>query len=198
MAENIHPIFDTILEREAKEKLLGQRGLVVWMTGLSGSGKSTLAKALEKKLYQEGVLTKLLDGDNLRTGLNNDLGFSTADRNENIRRGAETAKLFLDAGMVTICSFVSPTKDLRLMAQEIIGGTDFCEVFIKASFDECARRDVKGLYKKALKGEIKDFTGLDAPFEEPEQPAILVDTEKYNQEESLDLLYNKLIEKIKK
>jgi adenylylsulfate kinase len=198
MAENIHPIFDTILERDAKEKLLGQRGLVVWMTGLSGSGKSTLAKALEKKLYQEGVLTKLLDGDNLRTGLNSDLGFSTADRNENIRRVAETAKLFLDAGMVTICSFVSPTKDLRLMAQEIIGNTDFCEVFIKASFDECARRDVKGLYKKALKGEIKDFTGLDAPFEEPEQPAILVDTEKYNQEESLDLLYNKLIEKIKK
>lgn len=197
MAENIHPIFDTLLEREAKEKLLGQRAIVVWMTGLSGSGKSTLARALEKRLFKEGVLTKLLDGDNLRTGLNNDLGFSAEDRNENIRRVAETAKLFLDGGLVTICSFVSPTKDLRAMAQEIIGATDFYEVFIKASFDECARRDVKGLYEKALKGEIKDFTGLDAPFEEPEKPAVLVDTEKYNQEESLDLLYNKLIEKIK-
>ena len=197
MAENIHPIFDTLLEREAKEKLLGQRAIVVWMTGLSGSGKSTLARALEKRLFKEGVLTKLLDGDNLRTGLNNDLGFSAEDRNENIRRVAETAKLFLDGGLVTICSFVSPTKDLRAMALEIIGATDFYEVFIKASFDECARRDVKGLYEKALKGEIKDFTGLDAPFEEPEKPAVLVDTEKYNQEESLDLLYNKLIEKIK-
>ncbi len=197
MAENIHPIFDTLLEREAKEKLLGQRAIVVWMTGLSGSGKSTLARALEKRLFKEGVLTKLLDGDNLRTGLNNDLGFSAEDRNENIRRVAETAKLFLDGGLVTICSFVSPTKDLRAMAQEIIGATDFYEVFIKASFDECASRDVKGLYEKALKGEIKDFTGLDAPFEEPEKPAVLVDTEKYNQEESLDLLYNKLIEKIK-
>ena len=197
MAENIHPIFDTLLEREAKEKLLGQCAIVVWMTGLSGSGKSTLARALEKRLFNEGVLTKLLDGDNLRTGLNNDLGFSAEDRNENIRRVAETAKLFLDGGLVTICSFVSPTKDLRAMAQEIIGATDFYEVFIKASFDECASRDVKGLYEKALKGEIKDFTGLDAPFEEPEKPAVLVDTEKYNQEESLDLLYNKLIEKIK-
>ena len=118
MADNIHPIFDNMLEREAKELLLNQRAVVIWLTGLSGSGKSTLAKGLEKKLYEQGILTKLLDGDNLRTGLNNNLGFSASDRHENIRRVAETAKLFVDSGVVTICSFVSPTVALRKLAQE--------------------------------------------------------------------------------
>lgn len=186
-----------MLDRTAKESLLQQRAVVIWMTGLSGSGKSTLAKGLESKLYNEGILTKLLDGDNLRTGLNKNLSFSEEDRQENIRRVAETAKLFLENGIVTICSFVSPTKDIRNMAANIIGKADFLELYIAASFDACAQRDVKGLYKKALNGEIKDFTGLDAPFDAPEDPFLLVDTEKLNIDESIDLLYTELIKKIK-
>ena len=185
-----------MLDRKAKESLLKQQAVVIWMTGLSGSGKSTLARGLEKKLHHEGILTKLLDGDNLRTGLNKNLGFSEEDRLENIRRVAETAKLFLENGVVTICSFVSPTLALRNMAREIIGEDDFLEVFIDASFDECAKRDVKGLYKKALKGEIKDFTGLDAPFDMPEIPFLAIDTEKLTIDESADLLYQKVIKKI--
>ena len=196
MTKNIHPIFDNMLDRKAKEGLLKQHALVIWMTGLSGSGKSTLARGLEKKLHHEGLLTKLLDGDNLRTGLNKNLGFSEEDRLENIRRVAETAKLFLENGVVTICSFVSPTLALRNMAREIIGEDDFLEVFIDASFDECTKRDVKGLYKKALKGEIKDFTGLDAPFDMPETPFLAIDTEKLTIDESADLLYQKVIKKI--
>ena len=197
MGNNIHPIFDNMLDRQAKEGLLNQHAVVIWMTGLSGSGKSTLARALEQKLHKEGILTKLLDGDNLRTGLNNNLGFSEADRLENIRRVAETAKLFLDNGVVTICSFVSPTTALRKMAKEIIGEENFLEVFIDASFDECANRDVKGLYKKAMKGEIKDFTGLDAPFDRPEQPFLNIDTVGLSIEEASELLYQNVIKKVK-
>ena len=198
MTTNIHPIFDNMLDRKEKEGLLQQQGVVIWMTGLSGSGKSTLARGLEHKLHNQGILTKLLDGDNLRTGLNKNLGFSEEDRLENIRRVAETAKLFLDNGVVTICSFVSPTKALRNMAKEIIGEDDFLEVFVEASFDECTKRDVKGLYKKALKGEIKDFTGLDAPFDSPMQPFLTIDTEQLTIAESVDLLYQKVIKKIRK
>jgi adenylylsulfate kinase len=198
MSENIHPIFNNMLDRQAKEKLLNQHAVVIWMTGLSGSGKSTLARGLEKRFYEQGILSKLLDGDNLRTGLNKDLGFSEEDRQENIRRVAETAKLFLHNGVVTICSFVSPTMKVRKMAGDIIGREDFLEIFIDASFAECANRDVKGLYKKALDGEIKDFTGLDAPFEAPAKPYIRVDTEKLNIEESIDLLYKELYKRIKK
>ena len=197
MTQNIHPIFDTMLNRREKESLLAQKAVVVWMTGLSGSGKSTIAKGLEKRLYDHGIITKLLDGDNLRTGLNKNLGFSDEDRSENIRRVAETAKLFLDTGIVTICSFVSPTKSIRKIAEDIIGNDDFLEVIIDASFDECAKRDVKGLYKKAIKGEIKNFTGLDAPFEKPANPYFLIDTEALSPAESVDLLFNKLIKTIK-
>jgi adenylylsulfate kinase len=197
MSENIHPIFDNMLSREAKEELLHQHAVVIWMTGLSGSGKSTIAKGLEKVLHDKGVLTKLLDGDNLRTGLNKNLGFSDDDRQENIRRVAETAKLFLDNGVVTICSFVSPTRAIRELAKAIIGSDDFLEVFVDASFDECAKRDVKGLYKKALNGEIKNFTGLDAPFEAPEKPFVRVDTENSDSQESVDLLFQEVIKKIK-
>jgi adenylylsulfate kinase len=196
MAANIYPIFDNILDRKAKEGLLNQRAVVIWMTGLSGSGKSTLARKLEQNLHHQGVLTKLLDGDNLRTGLNKNLGFSEADRLENIRRVAETAKLFLENGVVTICSFVSPTTALRNMAREIIGEDDFLEIFVDASFDECSKRDVKGLYKKAIKGEIKDFTGLDAPFDRPNKPFLSIDTEKLTVDESADLLYKNVIKKI--
>lgn len=197
MTENIHPIFNRMLDRKAKESLLNQRGVAVWMTGLSGSGKSTLANELENRLYKEGIFTKILDGDNVRTGLNKNLGFSDEDRHENIRRVAETAKLFIDNGIVTLCSFVSPTKEIRGMACKIIGKDDFLEIYVKASFEECGKRDVKGLYKKALNGEIKDFTGLDAPFDIPEKPFLEIDTEKLSIDESVDLLYQQVIKKIR-
>jgi adenylylsulfate kinase len=147
------------------------------MIGLSGSGKSTIAKEVEKSLHQQGFLTQLLDGDNLRTGINNNLGFSEADRLENIRRAAETAKLFLNCGIITICSFISPTRQIRQLAAGVIGPEDFLEVYVNAPFEECERRDVKGLYAKARKGEIKNFTGLDAPFEAPEHPFLELRTD---------------------
>ncbi len=175
-SNNIHPIFDTILKQSDKERLLKQRGIVLWMVGLSGSGKSTLAKALEKDLHQAGYLTQLLDGDNLRTGLNNNLGFSEADRLENIRRAAEVSKLFMNCGIVTICSFISPTEEIRDMARTIIG-EGFMEVYINCPIEICEQRDVKGLYKKVRNGEIKNFTGIDSPFEGPAHPDIEIRTD---------------------
>lgn len=197
MDRNIHPIFDSLLPREKKEKLLGQKGIVLWMTGLSGSGKSTLAKGLEAMLYEKGVLTKLLDGDNLRTGLNFDLGFSDEDREENIRRVAEAAKLFVHCGIVTICSFVSPTIRIRELAKKIIGVNDFYEVYVNASFTTCAERDVKGLYKKAMSGEIKNFTGLDAPFEPSVSPFIELNTDNESVDGSLNTLFRSVLPVIK-
>lgn len=196
-ATNIHPIFNQLLQRRDKENLLQQKALCIWMTGLSGSGKSTIAQGLERKLHQNGILTAILDGDNVRTGINNNLGFTEEDRTENIRRIAEINKLFLQNGIVTINSFVSPTKDIRDLAKEIIGEQDFYEVYINASFDECSRRDVKGLYKKALNGEIKNFTGLDAPFEAPEDAALEIKTAEQSIEESVETIYNFFIKKIK-
>lgn len=174
--ENIHPVFNTLLNRESKEKLLSQRAKVIWLTGLSGSGKSTIAKGLENELHLLGYLTMVLDGDNVRTGINNNLGFSEDDRKENIRRIAEVAKILLNSGVITICCFVSPTEELRAIARNIIGKIDFIEVFVNTSIEECERRDVKGLYAKARKGEIKDFTGISAPFEPPLNPDIDVQT----------------------
>ncbi len=196
-ATNIHPTFHHLLQRSDKEALLQQKALCIWMTGLSGSGKSTIAQGLEKKLHEQGILTKILDGDNVRTGINNNLGFSEADRTENIRRIAEVNKLFLDAGIVTINSFVSPTKDIRDLAKSIIGEQEFYEVYINASFEECAKRDVKGLYKKAIAGEIKNFTGLDAPFEAPSDAALEIKTAEQNIEESIETIYAFFISKIK-
>lgn len=172
MPEHIHPIFDHILQRQDKEQLLGQKSVVIWLTGLSGSGKSTIARLVERELHAKGRLTMLLDGDNVRTGLNNNLGFSQEDRTENIRRIAETAKLFLNCGIITLCSFVSPTRAIRAQAREIIGDENFCEVFVNTPLEVCEQRDVKGLYKKARAGEIKNFTGIDAPFEAPLKPAL--------------------------
>ncbi|MCW5908215.1 MAG: adenylyl-sulfate kinase [Chitinophagales bacterium] len=174
--ENIHPIFNTLLNRESKEKLLNQRAKVIWFTGLSGSGKSTIAKGLENELHLLGYLTMVLDGDNVRTGINNNLGFSEEDRKENIRRIAEVAKILLNSGVIAICCFVSPTEELRTIARNIIGKDDFVEVFVNTSIEECERRDVKGLYAKARKGEIKDFTGISAPFEAPANPDVDVKT----------------------
>jgi adenylylsulfate kinase len=195
-ATNIHPIFNKLLQRSDKENLLQQKAICIWMTGLSGSGKSTIAQGLEKKLHENGIVTTILDGDNVRSGINNNLGFSDVDRKENIRRIAEINKLFLQTGIVTINSFVSPTKEVRDFAKEIIGD-DFYEVYVNASFDECAKRDVKGLYKKALNGEIKNFTGLDAPFEAPINAALEIKTAEQTIEQSIETIYNFFISKIK-
>lgn len=197
MAEHIYPIFDQTLTRQDKETLLNQRAVVIWMAGLSGSGKSTLAKGLERELHSRGHLTELLDGDNLRSGINNNLGFSEADRLENIRRSAETAKLFLQAGLVTICSLISPTEEIRNLARNIIGAEDFFEVYINAPFAVCAERDVKGLYKKALNGEIKNFTGLDAPFEAPANPDLEIKTDLNDYSDSLQKLLDAVLPHIK-
>ncbi|MEP2773868.1 MAG: adenylyl-sulfate kinase [Fulvivirga sp.] len=197
MAENIHPIFDTILSTEKKEELLEQTSIVIWMVGLSGSGKSTLARALENELYQQGFLTALLDGDNLRSGINNNLSFSNEDRIENIRRAAEASKLFAMNGVITICSLISPTKQIRAMARSIIG-EKYCEVFIDCPLEVCESRDVKGLYAKARKGEIPEFTGISSPFEKPTDADINIDTANQDLESSLKELINKISKKIRR
>jgi adenylylsulfate kinase len=195
--ENIHPIFDKILNRSHKETLLKQRSIVIWMIGLSGSGKSTIAKALEQDLFERGHLTQLLDGDNLRTGINNNLGFSEADRIENIRRSAEVSKLFLNCGIITICSFISPTEEIRQTAKNVIGEKDYFEVFVNCPFEICEQRDVKGLYKKARNGEIKNFTGLDAPFEAPKNPSIELRTDLKDLESCKEELVQAILKRIK-
>ena len=183
--DNIYPIFDRMLSRQDKEQLLGQKGVMLWFTGLSGSGKSTVAIALERELQKRGLLCRILDGDNIRTGIIANLGFSADDRRENIRRVAEVAKLFVDTGIITIAAFVSPTEDLRNLAQHIIGKDDFKEIFISTPIEECERRDVKGLYARARRGEVKNFTGISAPFEAPQHPALSLDTSKLSLEESV-------------
>ncbi len=170
---------------EDRCRLLGQKGRVIWFTGLSGSGKSTIAVELEKQLTAEGRLVYRLDGDNIRHGLNGDLGFSAEDRDENIRRIAEVAALFKDAGVITLVSFIAPFRRMRAFAREKAGENGFVEVYVKADVDTCAGRDPKGLYKKALKGEINDFTGISSPYEEPEQAEIVLDTTKYSVAESV-------------
>jgi len=197
MADNIFPIFDKSLSTNEKERTLNQNGLVIWMVGLSGSGKSTLATGMENRLHQNKFHTMLLDGDNLRSGINSNLGFSEEDRIENIRRAAEISKLFALNGTVTICSLISPTDEIRKMAAEIIG-EKYCEVFINCPIEVCEARDVKGLYAKARKGEIKNFTGIDSPFEIPRNPDIDVKTGEMHLEDSLDYLYNSIINKIKR
>lgn len=186
--KNIYPIFDRMLSRAEKEALLGQRGVMLWLTGLSGSGKSTLAIALERELHRRGFLCRILDGDNIRSGINNNLGFSAEDRVENIRRIAEVGKLFVDTGIITIAAFISPTNELRQMASRIIGADSFLEVYVSTPLEECEKRDVKGLYAKARRGEIKNFTGISAPFEAPLHPALSLDTSKLTLEEAVAAL----------
>jgi len=166
---------NTSITKKDREGLLNQKGVLIWFTGLSGSGKSTAASALEQKLYELGKLTYLLDGDNIRHGLNKDLGFSIEDRKENIRRIGEVAKLFVDAGIIVITSFISPLKEDRNNVRKLLGGS-FVEVFVDCPLDVCEDRDPKGLYKKARKGEIKDFTGIYSPYEKPENPEITIHT----------------------
>ncbi len=182
---NIHPVFHQILTRADKEKFLNQHSCVIWMTGLSGSGKTTIARNIERQLNKRGHLTQVLDGDNIRTGINNNLGFSEEDRIENIRRIAEVSKLFMDCGIICINSFISPTREIRHMAMDIIGKNNFIEVYVNAPLEVCEQRDIKGLYKKARAGKIKNFTGIDAPFEAPEQPDIELKTGEETIEESM-------------
>lgn len=190
MAEHIYPEFARMLGRASKETLLGQRGFVVWLYGLSGSGKSTVANALERRLHAEGLLTQILDGDNIRSGLNRNLGFSDEDRAENIRRIAEVARLYVHTGIVTLTSFITPTQALRQLARETIGAEDFVEVYVRASFEACARRDPKGLYAKVAAGEVKQFTGKDSSFEEPGEgsDAVVLDTEAHSLEACVEQL----------
>jgi adenylylsulfate kinase len=197
VATNIHPIFDRLLQREDREQRLQQRAKVLWLTGLSGSGKSTIAQGLERKLYNEGFFPQVLDGDNIRSGLNNNLGFSLEDRTENIRRIAEIAKLYLHSGIITVNSFVSPTREIRTFAREIVGTDDFLEIYINAPLAVCESRDVKGLYQKARNGDIKGFTGIDSPYEAPENPALEIKTDACSIEEAVDLLYDYLIPIVK-
>jgi len=197
MTRNIFPDRDRFLERPEKEQLLKQHGLVVWFTGLSASGKSTLAIALERKLYARGLLTQVLDGDKIRTGLNKNLGFSEEDRIENIRRIAEVGKLFSDCSIIAISAFISPTHAIRSMAREIIGKENFYEIYLSTPLTICEQRDPKGLYKKAREGIIKDFTGISAPYEAPADANLVIDTSNYSVREATKLIYDEIISRVK-
>jgi len=195
--QNIYPVFGKLRNRETKEKILGQKSRVIWFSGLSGAGKTTLARHLEEKLSSMDFLVQVLDGDNIRSGINNNLSFSEEDRKENIRRISEVSKLFLDCGIITINSFISPTREIRHMAMDIIGREDFIEVFVNAPIEVCEKRDVKGLYARARKGEIKDFTGISAPFEEPVSADIVIRTDQMTIEESIETLLEFILPKIR-
>ncbi len=193
MAENIYPIYDQMMTRQDKESLLEQRGMMVWFTGLSGSGKSTVALGVERELHKRGLLCRILDGDNIRAGINNNLGFSPEARMENIRRIAEIGKLFVQTGVITLACFVSPTEEIRRMARLIIGEEDFFEVYVSAPLEVCEQRDVKGLYARARRGEVKDFTGISAPFEAPRHPALDIDTSRLSLEECVKAVTNLIL-----
>ncbi len=190
---NIHPVFERVVQREDKEKLLKQKAKVVWLTGLSGAGKTTIGATLEHELFKRGFLTQMLDGDNIRAGLNKNLAFGLEDRLENIRRIAEVSKLFLQAGVITINCFITPTEAMRQLAKDIVGPDDYIEVYVNAPLDVCETRDVKGLYEKARKGLIKNFTGIDSPFEPPKNPNIELRTDKISVEEAVEQLLDYLL-----
>jgi adenylylsulfate kinase len=194
---NIYPVFHKIIDRNAKEKKLQQRSKVIWFTGLSGAGKTTLARHLEEELFNRNYLVQVLDGDNIRTGINNNLTFSNTDRQENIRRIAEVSKLFLNCGVITINSFISPTEKMRQMAIDIIGREYFIEVYVNAPLEVCEKRDVKGLYARARRGEIKDFTGISAPFEYPEGMDLEICTDQLTIEDSVKKLVDFVLPKVK-
>lgn len=193
---NIHPEFHRFLNRHDKEALLKQKGLAIWMCGLSGSGKSTIANAAERVLHQQGRFTIILDGDNLRTGLNTNLGFSDEDRLENIRRIAELTKILIDNGVIVFISAITPRGELRDLARGVVGEQNLFEVYVKASFEACEKRDVKGLYAKAARGEIQHFTGKDGSFEPPQNPNLTLDTEALSIEEAAIELLEAILPKI--
>lgn len=193
---NIYPIIDQLVQRAERERFLNQRAHVFWLTGLSGSGKSTIAKAVERSLFDQGYFVQIIDGDNVRTGLCSDLGFSLSDREENIRRIAELARLYLNSGVVCICSFISPTESIRKLAKQIIGAEDFSEIYINCSLKDCEQRDPKGLYKKARSGKISGFTGIDSPYEVPENPDFEIDSLRNSPDASASLLFDFVKNKI--
>ncbi len=186
--ENIYPVYDQLISRAEKEQFLNQKACVFWLTGLSGSGKTTIAKHVERVLFNKGFFIQTIDGDNVRSGLCNNLSFSLEDRKENIRRIAELTALNIRQGIICINTFVSPTKAIREMAKEIIGEKDYFEIFINTPLEACEKRDVKGLYKKARAGEIKGFTGIDSPFEKPDRPSLTISTESSIQESASQLI----------
>ncbi|MDG5787837.1 adenylyl-sulfate kinase [Evansella sp. AB-P1] len=185
---------DTAITKEDRQKLNNHKSCTIWFTGLSGSGKSTLANAVENRLHELGTRSYVLDGDNIRHGLNNDLGFSPDDRKENIRRIGEVSKLFVDGGSIVLTAFISPYKDDRKVVRDLLDENEFFEVYVKCSISECEKRDPKGLYKKARNGDIKEFTGISAPYEEPENPEIIVETDRFSIEECVDQVIIKLKE----
>ncbi|MFA9556960.1 adenylyl-sulfate kinase [Evansella sp. AB-rgal1] len=189
---------ETVVTKHDREQLKNHNGMILWFTGLSGSGKSTIANLLEKDLHDQTVHTYLLDGDNVRHGINKNLGFSSQDRKENIRRIAEIGKLFVDAGIVVLVAAISPFKEDRAAARDLFTHGDFVEIYVKCSLEECEKRDPKGLYKKARKGEIKEFTGVTHPYEEPVNPEIIIDTTKQNSEQSVNEITSFLKERLKK
>jgi len=193
MQENLHPIFDRLLTRDDRALKLGQYSKVIWLTGLSGSGKSTIAQHLESYLYSKNHFAQVLDGDNIRMGICNNLGFSEEDRTENIRRIAEIAKLYLNSGVISINSFISPTRAIRAMAQEIVGKDDFIEIYINAPIEVCEQRDVKGLYAKARQGFIKGFTGIDQPYEAPENPSLEIKTDEISVAAAVEKIYQHIL-----
>jgi adenylylsulfate kinase len=193
---NIFPVFDNILSKENKEKQLNQKAKVIWMTGLSGSGKTTIAIEVEKRLYKKGYLAQILDGDNIRVGISSNLSFSNKDRLENIRRISEVSKLFINCGIITINCFVSPSNIIRQQAKKIIGMENFIGVFINSDLGTCEKRDTKGLYKKARKGEIDNFTGVSSEFEIPDESYININTSNLSIEKSVNQLMEAIIPKI--
>lgn len=193
---HIYPVFERLIPREEKEQKLNQKSKVLWFTGLSGSGKTTLAEALERNLFERDYLTQILDGDNIRSGINNNLTFTPEDRRENIRRIAEVSKLFLNCGVITLCAFVSPTERTRNIVKEIVGNDNFYEIFVSTPLEVCEQRDVKGLYKKARAGEIPNFTGISAPFEEPQDANLSIDTSKYTVAECVSILLDYILPEI--
>ena len=197
MTDNVYPDFTRSIPRDKKEHRLNQKGIVIWFTGLSGSGKSTLTFALERELFYNGYFTRVLDGDNIRSGINNNLGFSPTDRLENIRRIAEVAKLFAQSGILTLAAFISPTEEIRNMAREIIGPEDFFEVYVNTPLSTCEQRDTKGLYAKARSGIIKEFTGISAPFETPANAHYTIDTTDKTVQECVGPLIGMIIERVR-
>jgi adenylylsulfate kinase len=194
---SIYPIYTQMLSRTEREKKLRQHAKVIWLYGLSGSGKSTLATALEHRLFKAGYVIAHLDGDNVRDGLNRGLGFSDADREENIRRVAEVSKLFVQSGVICLNSFITPKESLRTLAREILGENDLLEIYVECSFETCRKRDVKGLYQRAHEGQVPHFTGKESAFEPPARPHLILNTENTPTEDSLETLYSFVLGHIK-